>query len=184
MPLELAKAKRSRLAELSAGQTVLIAGATGGVGSLAVQLASQAGARVIATAQGEEASRLARELGAAEVVDYTEDLAAQVRAAHPDGIDAVLHFAGAPGAVLPLVRDGGRLASTLVMSPEQIPSDTVTVKAIYAVPTAEVLNGLAEAVASGSLTVPVRRTYALEEVQAALGDFAQGALGKLVITMR
>ena len=171
-------------AELGAGQTVLITGATGGVGAIAVQLAAQAGAHVIATAHGEEANRLVTELGAAEVVDYTQDVAAQVRAAHSDGIDAVLHFAGDPGAVLPLVRDGGRLASTLIMSPDEIPSDTVTVKAIYAVPTAQVLNGLADAVASGSLTVPVQRTYDLDDAPAALGAFAQGTLGKLVITVR
>jgi len=171
-------------AELSAGQMVLIAGATGGVGSLAIQLATQAGARVIATAHGTEANRLVTELGAAEVVDYTQDVATQVRAAHPDGVDAVLHFAGDPGAVLPLVRAGGRLASTLIMSPDQIPSDTVTVKAIYAVPAAEVLSGLADAVEDGRLTVPIQRKYPLEDVPAALGDFATGALGKLVITVR
>jgi NADPH:quinone reductase-like Zn-dependent oxidoreductase len=171
-------------AELAAGETVLIAGATGGVGTVAVQLAAQAGARVIATARGDEERRLVTDLGATEVVDYTQDVAAQVREAHPDGIDAVLHFAGDPGGVLPLVRDGGRFASTLIMSPEQIPSDTVTVKAIYAVPTADVLNSLADAVASGRLTVPVQRTYLLDEVPTALRDFAQGALGKLAIVTR
>ncbi len=70
------------------------------------------------------------------------------------------------------------------MSPDQIPSDTVTVKAIYAVPAAEVLSGLADAVEDGRLTVPVQRKYPLEDVPAALGDFATGALGKLVITVR
>jgi NADPH2:quinone reductase len=170
-------------AELVPGHTVLVAGATGGVGSLALQLAKQAGARVIATAHSQEERRLVAELGADELVDYRQDVDQQVRAAHPEGVDAVLHFAGDPGAVLPLVRAGGRLASTLIMSPEQIPSDTVTVKAIYAVPAAEVLDGLAAAVASGRLTVAVQRTYPLDEVPAALRDFAQGALGKLAITV-
>jgi len=66
---------------------------------------------------------------------------------------------------------------------EQIPSDTVTVKAIYAVPTPDVLNGLADAVASGSLRVPIQRTYSLDDVPAALQDFAQGKLGKLAIAI-
>jgi NADPH:quinone reductase-like Zn-dependent oxidoreductase len=171
--------------DLASGQTVLIVGATGGVGTIAVQLAAQAGARVIATAHGDEARRLVTNLGAAEVVDYTEDVPAQVRAAHPEGVDAVLHFAGDPGTVLPLVRPGGRFASTLIMSPEQIPSEMVTVKAVYAVPSAELLSGLAAAVASGRLKVPIERTYPLEEVPAALRDFAQrGTLGKLAIVMR
>jgi NADPH:quinone reductase len=96
----------------------------------------------------------------------------------------VLHFAGDPGAVLPVVRAGGRLASTRIMSPEQIPSDTVTVTPIYAVPSAEVLSGLADAVASGRLTVPIQRTYSLDQVPAALRDFAQkGTLGKLAIAV-
>jgi NADPH2:quinone reductase len=169
---------------LSAGQTVLIAGATGGVGTIAVQLAAQAGARVIATAHGQQARRLVTDLGASEVVDYTQDVAAQVRAVRTAGVDAVLHFAGDPGAVLPVVRAGGRLASTRIMSPEQIPSDTVTVTPIYAVPSAEVLSGLADAVASGRLTVPIQRTYSLDQVPAALRDFAQkGTLGKLAIAV-
>jgi len=169
---------------LAAGQTVLVAGATGGVGSIAVQLAARAGARVIATAHGDEERRRVTGLGAAEVVDYTQDVAAQVRAAHPDGVDAALHFAGDPGAALSVVRAGGRLASTMIMAPGQIPSEAVTVKAIYAMPTAEVLGGLADAVASGRLTVPIQRTYPLDEVPAALRDFAQrGTLGKLAIVV-
>ena len=170
--------------ELTAGQTVLIAGATGGVGSLAVQLAAQAGARVIATAHGESEQQHVTGLGASEVVDYTEDLAAQVRAAYPGGVDAALHFAGDGSALLGVVRDGGRLASTLIMSSEGLPSKSVTVKAIYAVPTPEALAGLADAVASGHLTVPIQRTYAFVQVAEALRDFPMGTLGKLAITIQ
>jgi len=167
-----------------AGETIIIAGATGGVGSMAVQLAARAGARVIATARGEEERRFVTRLGAAEVVDYTWDLATQVRASHPDGVDAALHFAGDPDALVPLVRAGGRLASTMIMSPEQIAGDGVTVHAIYAVPTAEVLTGLAESVASGALIVPLQRRYALGDAPSALAHFAEGTLGKLVIGTR
>lgn len=170
--------------ELIRDQTVLIAGATGGVGSLAVQFAAQAGARVIATAHGEDERRHVTGLGASEVVDYTEDLAAQVRAAYPGGVDAALHFAGDGSALLGVVRDGGRLASTLIMSSEGLPSKSVTVKAIYAVPTPEALAGLADAVASGRLTVPIQRTYTVEQVAEALHDFPRGTLGKLAITVR
>src|ERR687893_1145894 len=70
------------------GETVLIVGATGGVGSYAVQLATRRGARVIATArQANEA--FVRELGATEMIDHTRgDPVDTVRAAHPDGIAA------------------------------------------------------------------------------------------------
>jgi NADPH:quinone reductase-like Zn-dependent oxidoreductase len=76
--------------DLGKGETVLIVGATGGVGSYAVQLAARRGARVIATArQANEA--FVRELGAAEAIDHTrEDLVDAVRAAHPDGIEAII----------------------------------------------------------------------------------------------
>ena len=87
--------------------------------------------------------------------------------------------------MLPLVRPGGRFASTLIMSPQQIPSEMVTVKAVYAVPTAELLSGLAAAVSAGRLRVPIERTYPLDEVPAPLRDFAQqGTLGKLAIVIR
>ncbi len=171
-------------AEIKGGQRVLIVGATGGVGAIAVQLAKQAGAVVIATAHGDEAVRLVTGLGADEVVDYMQDVAEQVRAEHTEGVDVVLHFAADPMAVLPLVRSGGKFVSTMIMSPDQISTDTVTVKAIYAMPTAEVLNGLASAVAGGQLSVPIQATYSLDDVSTAFGDFAKGALGKLAVRVR
>src|SRR3712207_6425880 len=72
------------------GETVLIVGATGGVGSYAVQLAARRGARVIATArQANEA--FVRELGTTETIDHTRvELVEAVRAAHPEGIEAVV----------------------------------------------------------------------------------------------
>src|SRR5215210_3998786 len=78
------------------GDTVLIVGATGGVGAYAVQLATRRGAHVIATArQANEA--FVRQLGAAETIDHTrEDLVEAVRAAHPDGIEAVIDVVSDP----------------------------------------------------------------------------------------
>ena len=87
-------------AGLGAGQTVLVAGATGGVGNQAVQLAARAGATVIATAATGAATALVTGLGATEIVDYSGDVAAAVLATHPGGVDAVLHFAGDPTALL------------------------------------------------------------------------------------
>jgi len=72
---------------LSAGSTVLIVGATGGVGSLAVQLAAQAGATVIAPALPQDEQYL-RDLGVTEVVPRDGDVAAAVRERFPDGVDA------------------------------------------------------------------------------------------------
>src|ERR687897_1873545 len=76
--------------DLDEGETVLIVGATGGVGSYATQLAARRGARVIATArQANEA--FAWELGAAETVDHTRgNLLDAVRMTHPGGIEAII----------------------------------------------------------------------------------------------
>jgi len=77
-----------------AGQPVLILGATGGVGALAVQLAAAHGAEVIATARP-DADRWIQQLGASDTADHTTgDLAAQVRKAHPGGMDALLDLTG------------------------------------------------------------------------------------------
>ena len=108
-------------------------------------------------------------------------MAAEVLAAHPHGVDAVLHLAGDPAALLPAVRKGGRFVSTLVMSPEQLPTESATVMPIYANPTQAVLDRLAENQAQGRTRVTIQRVYGLDEAPAALRDFAKGTLGKLVI---
>jgi NADPH:quinone reductase-like Zn-dependent oxidoreductase len=163
-----------------AGQTILVVGATGGVGTQVVQLAKAAGARVIATAHTDQERELVTQLGADVTVDHTGDLAAQVRGIAPDGVDAVAHLAGDLSPV-ELVRVGGRFASTLVMSPDQVATETVTVVPVSANPTPDVLERLAARQSSGETTVHVQQVYPLEEVQDAFDRFAQGTLGKLVI---
>ncbi|RSM60318.1 NADPH:quinone reductase [Actinoplanes sp. ATCC 53533] len=100
-------------AEVRAGDRILIEAAAGGVGSLLVQLAEAAGARVVALAGGPRKMALARELGAAIAIDYREpDWAAAVRAACGE-VDVVLDGVG--GAVAEVAFDllgrGGRMIS-------------------------------------------------------------------------
>ena len=168
-------------AQLTPGSTVLVVGATGGVGNQALQLAAAAGATVIATARTALGIAQVRLLGASEVVDHTQNLSEAVLAAHPDGVDVVLHFAGDAATVLPALRAGGRLVSTLIGSPDQLASDTVTVVPILADPTPEVLTRLAESLAAGRTSVTVQGSYALADVAEAFDDFESGARGKLVI---
>jgi NADPH:quinone reductase-like Zn-dependent oxidoreductase len=79
---------------LRAGETVLVAGAAGNVGSALVTLAVDAGATVIATARAEDAG-YCRELGAAEVFDYRDaELAEEIRRVCPQGIDVYLDTSG------------------------------------------------------------------------------------------
>jgi len=111
-------------AELQPGQTVLIAGATGGVGNQAIQLAAKAGATAIVAATTRQEKQLVTDLGATETVDYTGDAAAEIRENHPDGVDVVLHFAGDPAALLPAVRPGGRFVSPSSCPPSNCPPRT------------------------------------------------------------
>ena len=67
------------------GHTVLVSGASGGVGALAIQLATARGAQVIATAKPGPEADLVADLGTAYIVDYTSDLAGQARVIAPDG---------------------------------------------------------------------------------------------------
>jgi NADPH2:quinone reductase len=76
------------------GETVLVSGATGGVGIIAVQLLKARGAHVVATASTDQQIAFVKEHGADDIVDYRGDVAAAVREKRPDGVDAVLHFAG------------------------------------------------------------------------------------------
>lgn len=167
-------------ADAGPATTVLVVGATGGVGTLAVQLLAANGNTVLATGRTDEAAELLTRLGATHVVDHTDHLADQVRGIAPDGVDAVVHLAGDPSSLLELLADGGRLVSALGFGADQHPSAV----ALMADPTAATLDRLAAEVVAGRLEVPVSRTYTLDQTPRALTDFTQGKLGKLAITLR
>jgi NADPH:quinone reductase-like Zn-dependent oxidoreductase len=162
--------------------TVLISGATGGVGSIAVQLAVAAGATVIATARPGQEDEYVRSLGAAHTVDYTGDLAAAVQGLAPEGVDKALHSAGDAATIAQVMRAGGTVASTLGATPEQLRRDDVTLVRIMAAATAEKLARLLDHVASGKLRVNVEARVPLDRAQEALGLFADGTLGKVLVT--
>jgi NADPH:quinone reductase-like Zn-dependent oxidoreductase len=167
----------------AAGETVLVSGATGGVGAYAVQLAAARGATVIATARSGEDAEFVRGLGASHSIDYTGDVAARVRAIQPNGVDAVLHFAGDGAQLGELLVPGGRLASTLIMAPEQLPLPNAQVSAVFATPDAATLDRLAAEVAAGRLKTPIQQTYPLDQVGEAFAAFGSGTRGKLAIAI-
>src|SRR5215211_64657 len=163
--------------EPSDGDTVLVVGATGGVGSLAVQLAARAGATVVAAALPEDEAYL-RELGVSELLLRDGDLAAAAREHHPDGFDAVLDLVNyAPGVPTTLVKEGGRVASPTAAAGEG-PGRTM----IMAAPTAENLERLARLLADGTLRVHVQATYELAQAPDALSALGTSHThGKLAI---
>jgi NADPH:quinone reductase-like Zn-dependent oxidoreductase len=152
--------------DLSAGDTVLIVGATGGVGSFAVQLAAQAGAWVFAPALPDDATYL-RDLGVAELLDRDADVAAAVREREPAGVDAVLDLVsyGPDGfdAYAAALKPGGRGASPLGAA-----GDAPGRQNVMGVPSPENLDRLGQLLASGTLRVPIQRRYDLADAAEAL----------------
>lgn len=162
------------------GKTVLVSGATGGVGAFAIQLLAAAGADVIATARPGDPADFVLAQGASAAVDYSTDLQAQVRDIAPGGVDGVIHLAGDPIALADLLVEGGHLASTLGVGPDAFEGRGIVATAIMAPSSKEALSAFAALVAAGSIKVPITRTYALEEVPNAIQEFA-GALGKAAV---
>jgi NADPH:quinone reductase-like Zn-dependent oxidoreductase len=165
---------------ISADDVVFVSGATGGVGTYAVQLAVAAGATVLATARPGDAADFVRSLGTALVVDYTDPASAGAAVA-PWGVTAIVHAAGDAASLAALLPSGGRLASALGVTAEQVGRADITVIPVVAAAHPAKLSTLLADVACGRLKVPVTRTYPLERAADAVADFAAHKLGKLVV---
>jgi NADPH2:quinone reductase len=172
--------------EVAAGHTVLVVGATGGVGSFAVQFAAERGAIVVATAEAGDDDAFVRALGATDTVDYVgDDVADAIGARFPDGIDAVIDAVNRDEAfarVAALVHDGGRIATTLgAADVDALASRGVRATNVSGSPTVDKLIRMAEQAAAGTLRVEIEKTFPLAEAAAALAAFGAGKRGKLVI---
>src|SRR5215208_2895022 len=152
--------------ELSEGDTVLVVGANGGVGSFAVQLAANAGATVIAPGLPEDEDYL-RDLGVSEILPRGADIAAFVHERYPDGIEALLDLVSyAPEGFdthAEVLKDDGRGASSLSAAGEGSGRHNV-----MAMPTQENLERLGRMLEAGTLRVPIQNTYSLDQAGEAL----------------
>ena len=165
------------------GDTVLVNGASGGVGSAAVQIARERGARVIGTAS-EPNHEYLRSLGA-EVVTYGEGLAERVRALVPDGVDAAFDVAG--GGQLPaLVELAGGTRRVLTIADfagaeengVQVSGGPGTEMAYHAI------REIVPVIEAGHFSLPVSRTFPLEEIAEAHRASQGGHVrGKLVLVV-
>lgn len=166
---------------LQAGQKVFISGASGAVGSAALQLAKHRGAHVAATASGDGVA-LVRELGADEVFDHTTTDFSQ----HLRGFDAVLDAVG--GGSLEksygILRRGGTLV-TVIGDPDQAMADSLGLTVIrQAAQSDGVLRELTGYLAEGVITPRVGRTFALGEAAAAFAALEDRSVrGKVVIVI-
>ncbi|MEA2677356.1 MAG: hypothetical protein QOJ81_1497, partial [Chloroflexota bacterium] len=167
------------------GQVIVVTGATGGVGSWFTQLATLAGASVVALVRPENAD-YARELGAAEVVDHTApDMVERLRAAYPAGVDSVADFSGSPelvAALAAIVRDGGRITSSIGKAREAVPAERgLTPHAANAVERSR-LPEVLEPLAAGKLKPPQLTIVPLDKAGEALAESrAKHGVGKTII---
>jgi len=77
----------------------------------------------------------------------------------------------------------GRLASTLIMAPEQLPLPNAKVSSVFATSDAATLDRLAAEVAAGRLQTPIQQTYALDRIGEAFAAFGAGTWGKLAVAI-
>ncbi len=173
--------------EVKAGTTLMILGASGGVGHIAVQLAKRFGANVLAVASGEDGVALCRRVGADMAIDGRSaevDIAASAHAFAPNGLDAALVLAhGDVVSALALVRRGGRVAypNGVEPAPETLPD--ISVEPFDGYSGHEALERLSRLVEMGPFHVEVSREFSLEETSEALRAATQHHLGKLAVAL-
>lgn len=177
------QAAQHRPMTLGPTTTVLVNGAAGGVGHLAVQLAKRRGARVVAVASGAHESFL-RDLGADEFIDYTTRRPEDV--AH--GLDLVLDCVGGPdsGRFLRTLERGGALYPLYPAEydPEEVAALGVTTSATQVRANGAQLAELARSLEEGTLRVAVDSTFPLADASKAHERAARGHIrGKIVLTV-
>ena len=179
--------------DLPAGSTLLVVGGTGGVGGFGVQFAHARGIRVIATARSGKED-VARQLGADAVIAYDKaDVLAAVRAAHPGGVDAILHAANESDDItgfVDIVRPGGKILSVVraVHDREHFAGRNVNAENYYMrqspMFTGEGIETLAKAAAARTIAVRLEATLPLAEGGLVLEGFKTGQRsGKVVLAV-
>ena len=170
---------------LRRGETVIVHGASGGVGSLAVQFAKLRGARVLASASGDDGVALAKRLGADAAVDGRhEDIAGAAKAFAPSGVDAVLALAGGAGLrqCLDALRAGGRVAYPNGVEPAPRKRRGIKLTSYDGKGGVSNFQRLSRAVDAGHLQVPIDSSYPLAQAAKAHERLAEGhVLGKIVL---
>ncbi len=172
------------------GDRLIIHGASGAVGTLAIQFAKLRGALVLATASGDDGVALVRHLGADAAVDGRRgDIAAAAHAFAPQGADAVLALAAGDGLqrCMEALHPGGRVAFPNGVEPVPQPRTGITIVAYDAItePEETELARLNQAIEARKFEIPIPAEYPLAEAAKAHARMAAGhVLGKLVLRVR
>src|SRR5262245_47293139 len=169
---------------LKSGESLMVYGASGGIGHLALQLAKRLGAKVFAIASGDDGVKLAKKLGADIAVDGRgDDVLTAAKEFAPNGIDAALVTAGGERTdeALSAIRRGGRIAYPHGVTPEPTVPSGVAVEAYDGEFSPELMNRLNALIDSGPFAVQVDRTFRLEEASEAHKALSEHHLGKIAL---
>lgn len=175
--------------KIKKGERLIIHGASGGVGTIALQFAKWLGARVLATASGKDGVALARRLGAdAAVNGRVDDIPEAARQFAPDGVDAVLALSSGAGLTQcldALKPRGGRVVYPNGVEPAPRQRKGVKITAYDAVAGVREFQRLTRAVDGSNLRVVIADTFTLNDAAAAHERIEAGhVLGKVVIRAR
>jgi NADPH:quinone reductase-like Zn-dependent oxidoreductase len=171
---------------LRAGETVIIHGASGGVGTIAVQLAKLRGAKVFATASGNDGVALVRRLGADGAIDGREDVTEAALAFAGGPVDAVLAFVGGPTLTrcIDALKRGGRIAYPNGVEPAPRKRRGIRAIAYDGVPNVRQFERLGRAIEEARLEVPIAASFPLEQAAEAHERLEGHVLGKVVLRIR
>jgi len=168
--------------DLSAGQTLAVTGAAGAFGGYVVQMAKADGLRVVADAS-EKDEALVRDLGADVVVRRGDDVAARIREAVPEGVDALVDGSVQAEQTTAAVKDGGRIGSVRGWDAELERGIVAVPVLVYEhVDRDDLLRKLEEQLAAGVYTLRVADVLPAERAGEALERLAAGGVrGRLVL---
>ena len=163
---------------------LMLWGASGGVGHVALQLAKRLGTHVFAIASGADGVALAKQLGADEAVDgRSNDIGQRARAFAPDGLDAALVLVGGDNvqSTLSLVRQGGIIAFPNGVMPEPKAPDGVALKKANGFADPVLFDQLNQLMGIGEFQVHIAQTFPLEAAAQAQAAMKKHYLGKIVL---
>lgn len=169
---------------LQQGESIMIFGASGGVGHMAVQLAKCLGARVFAIASGEDGVAMVKQLGCDAVVNGREEnLTSKIFEFAPRGFDAALFTAGGEiaNAAADYLRTGGRIAYPYGIHPPLKTNASIKATGYHGEPNPEIIERLHRYITANKLSAYISHTFALKDAHKAHAVLHNHYLGKVCL---
>jgi NADPH:quinone reductase len=173
-----------KVLHLKSGESLMVFGASGGIGHLALQLAKRLGAKVFAIASGDDGVEFAEKLGADVAVDgRSDDVLIAAKEFAPNGMDAALVTAGGEitDESLSAIRRGGRIAYPHGVMPEPTAHEGVSIDAYDGEASRAMIERLNELIESGLFVVQVDELFPLEDASKAHEALKHHHLGKIAL---